>query len=149
MLSKSEKAIVDLAIAILDSHLRNTGAALTSPMAARNFIRLQVEQLEQEVFGVIFLDTQHRMLACEILFRGTLDRTMVYPREVAKRALELNCSKFLCYHNHPSGMSEPSEADRQITDHLKKALGLFDIGLLDHLVIGKNEITSLAERGWI
>jgi DNA repair protein RadC len=149
MLSKSEKAIVDLAIAILDSHLRNTGAALTSPMVARSFVRLQVETLEQEVFGVIFLDTQHRMLASEILFKGTLDRAIVYPREVAKRALELNCSKFICYHNHPSGWAEPSQADRDITDQLRRALAMLDIGLLDHFVVGKNEMTSFAERGWI
>ncbi len=96
-----------------------------------------------------FLDTQHRIIRYESLFRGTLDSASVYPREVAKRALELHAGAVILAHNHPSGVAEPSDADRRITERLKDALALFDVRVLDHFVVGDGEVVSFAERGWL
>ncbi|HHQ4513672.1 TPA: JAB domain-containing protein, partial [Aeromonas hydrophila] len=102
---------------------------------------------EHEVFGALFLDSQHRVLAFEELFRGTLDSASIYPREVVKRALLLNCGAIIAVHNHPSGDPEPSHSDRVFTQALKEALALVDVRLLDHLVVGAEGVVSLAERG--
>ncbi len=101
----------------------------------------------QEIFCCLFLDTRHRVLAFEELFRGTLDGAAVYPREVVKKALAHNAAAVILAHNHPSGVAEPSRADEALTQRLKDALALVDIQVLDHLVVGDGDITSFAERG--
>jgi len=99
------------------------------------------------VFAVLFLDAQHRQIACEELFRGTLTQTSVYPREVVKRALELNAGSVILAHNHPSGVLEPSRADELLTQTLKSSLNLVDVKVLDHVVVGRTGAISFAERG--
>jgi DNA repair protein RadC len=144
-----ELEVIQHALAILGSHLKSKGNALESPDAVRSYLRLQLEQEESEVFAVLFLDTKHRVLQFVRMFTGTIDQAAVYPREVVKAGLTLNASAAIVCHNHPSGDSTPSHADRQLAVRLKDALGLVDIRLLDHFVIGHCETTSFAEKGWI
>lgn len=122
---------------------------LTDPTATRRYLQLRLRDLPHEVFACIYLDSQHRVLHFEELFRGTLDGASVYPREVLKAALRHNAAALIFAHNHPSGIAEPSAADRSLTRRLREALSLVDIRVLDHLVIGDGEATSLAERGWL
>ncbi|MCG9657945.1 JAB domain-containing protein [Vibrio mediterranei] len=117
--------------------------ALTSPNLVKAFCQTSLAAKEHEVFGVIFLDNQHRFRSSAELFTGTIGAASVYPREVVKKALAENAAAILLYHNHPSGSAEPSQADRRITRRLVDALALIDIRVLDHLVV------SFAERGWI
>lgn len=123
--------------------------ALKKPQDAAKCFRARIGHLPHEVFGALFLDTRHRVIAFESLFRGTIDGAAVYPREVLKRALHHNAAALILGHNHPSGDSEPSQADRSITVKLAKALKLVDIRLIDHLVVTRRSHVSLAERGWI
>ncbi len=123
------------------------GQTLTTPEATRNYLIMELSLLEQEVFYCIFLDNQHRVIKAECCFKGTIDGANVYPREVLKRALKLNAKALILAHNHPSGISEPSEADRVITRRLIDALGLVDIRVLDHFIIGGTESFSFAEHG--
>ncbi|ALM51312.1 RadC family protein [Halomonas huangheensis] len=125
------------------------GEALTAPGLVRRYLSAQLRHLDHEVFAAIFLDTQHRVIRFEVLFQGTLDSASVYPREVAKRALALGAGALIIAHNHPSGVAEPSDADRRITERLREALALFDIRVLDHFVVGDGEVVSFAERGWV
>ncbi|HET8791502.1 MAG TPA: DNA repair protein RadC [Modicisalibacter sp.] len=125
------------------------GGALTSPTLVRAFLVAQLRHLGHEEFAALFLDTRHRVIRFESLFRGTLDSASVYPREVARRALELGAGAVIFAHNHPSGVAEPSDADRRITTRLSEALGLFEIRVLDHFVVGDGEVVSFAERGWL
>lgn len=147
-ISQSEQQILDQAAVILEREL--TGREpMTSPGLVRNFLRCRLQYAEHELFCVLFLDTQNRVIEFVELFRGTLDSASVYPREVAKEALSRNAGAVIFVHNHPSGVAEPSDADRRITERLKSALDLFDIRVLDHLVVGSPEVVSFAERGWI
>jgi len=123
------------------------GNVLTSPEATRAYLSAQLNAYSYEVFGCLFLDNQHRVIQFEELFRGTIDGASVYPREVAKRALFHNAAAVIFAHNHPSGVSDPSQADRHITDRLKQALVLFDIRVLDHFIIGDGQPFSFAEHG--
>jgi DNA repair protein RadC len=123
--------------------------ALKAPQEAARVFQARLADLPHEVFGCLYLDTRHRVIAFEELFRGTVDGATVYPREVLKRALHHNASSVIVGHNHPSGVSEPSEADRGITLKLSKALALVDVRLLDHLIVSRGGHVSLAERGWI
>jgi len=118
-----------------------------APQRVKDYLRLQLAHLPHEVFAVLFLDHQHRLLAMEELFRGTLSQTSVYPREVVKRALALNAGAVVLAHNHPSGVAEPSRADEFLTQSLKSALALVDVRVLDHLVVGAADVVSFAERG--
>jgi DNA repair protein RadC len=122
-------------------------AALAAPADAARYFRARLLDLPHEVFCCLFLDTRHRLILYEELFRGTIDGATVYPREVVKRALQCNAAAVILGHNHPSGVSEPSEADRSITVKLAKALALVEIRLLDHLVVSRGGHVSLAERG--
>lgn len=140
---------VKRALSLLEKYLREPGAAFTSTGAARDWLRLQLAGLEREVFVVVYLDNQHRLLACETLFTGSIRSTEVHPREVVKVALRHNAAAVILAHNHPSGMAEPSQADRLITDRLKTALALVDVHVLDHLIIGGLDVVSFAERGWL
>ena len=123
--------------------------ALAAPGDAARLFKARLSDLPHEVFCCLFLDTRHRVIRYEELFRGTIDGATVYPREVVKRALALNAAAVIVGHNHPSGVSEPSEADRSITLKLAKALGLVEVRLLDHLVVSRGGHVSLAERGWL
>ncbi len=118
-----------------------------NPTAVKQFAALAIGALGFEVFAVLFLDNQHRLLKHEEMFRGTLTQTSVYPREVVRRALELNSAAVVFAHNHPSGTAEPSRADEFLTQSLKAALQLVDVRVLDHLVVGRGEVVSFAERG--
>jgi DNA repair protein RadC len=123
--------------------------SLRAPGDAARFFKARLSDLPHEVFGCLFLDTRHRLISYEELFRGTVDGATVHPREVLKRSLHHNATAIIIGHNHPSGISEPSEADRGITLRLSRALALVDIRLLDHLVVSRGGHVSLAERGWI
>lgn len=123
------------------------GNALTSPEITRAYLSAQLRGYSYEVFACLFLDNQHRVIQFDELFRGTIDSASVYPREVAKQALLHNSAAVILAHNHPSGVSEPSQADKQITEKLKQALALFDIRVLDHFIIGDGQPYSFAEHG--
>ena len=120
---------------------------LENPDSTRRYLTSRLRHLPHEVFACLFLDNRHRVIAFEELFRGTIDGASVHPREVVKHALHYNAAALILAHNHPSGVAEPSRADVQITRRLVAALGLVDIRVLDHLVIGDAEAVSLAERG--
>jgi len=123
------------------------GASLGSAREAREYLRARLRDLGHEVFCCLFLDNRHRVIAFEELFRGTINGTAVYPREVVRRALHHNAAAVILVHNHPSGVSEPSRADELLTAQLKEALALVEIRTLDHLVVGDQEIISFSERG--
>jgi DNA repair protein RadC len=123
------------------------GDALTSPEITRFYLSAQLRGYSYEVFACLFLDNQHRVIQLDELFRGTIDGASVYPREVAKQALRHNAAAVIFAHNHPSGISEPSQADKHITEKLKQALALFDIRVLDHFIIGDGQPYSFAEHG--
>lgn len=125
------------------------GEQLSSPEDTRRFLRARLGDYPFEVFAALFLDNRHRVIAFEELFRGTIDGASVHPREVVRHCLRHNAAAVIFAHNHPSGVSEPSRADESLTRRLKEALGLVDIRLLDHFVVGDGECTSLAERGQI
>ena len=125
------------------------GETLTDPMAAGRYFAQRLRAREHEVFAALFLDTRHRALGFEELFRGTVDGAEVHPREIVRRALSHNAAAVIVGHNHPSGCAEPSSADRAITARLKQALSLVDVRLLDHFVIGDGPPVSLASRGWV
>ncbi|QPK62891.1 DNA repair protein RadC [Methylomonas sp. LL1] len=122
------------------------GEPLTSTDKAKDCIKLKLARYEYEVFLCLFLDNQHRVIACDELFRGTIDGASVYPREVVKAALQHRAAALIMAHNHPSGISEPSQADRVITEKLKAALALIDIRVLDHFIVGES-VYSFAEHG--
>ena len=125
------------------------GQALTDPKAAGLYFTQRLRSHPHEVFAALFLDTRHRALAFEELFRGTIDGAEVHPREVVRRALAHNAAALIVGHNHPSGCPEPSAADRAVTAQLKQALALVDVRLLDHFVVGDGAPVSLAMRGWV
>lgn len=138
------------ALEISRRHLLTTlqrGDTLTSPDATRRYLAARLRGERREVFACLFLDNRHRVLAYEELFFGTVDGASVHPREVVRRALDHNAAALILAHNHPSGVAEPSRADENITYRLKEALALIDVRILDHLIVGDGEITSLAERG--
>ncbi len=131
-------------------HLRESlqcGDALTSPDLVRRYLVSQLRHSPREVFALLLLDNQHRLIRYEPLFYGTLDGASVYPREVVKLALQSNTAAVILAHNHPSGVAEPSQADRHITDKLVAALELVGVRVLDHMIVGDGEVTSFAERG--
>ena len=123
------------------------GETIRSPADTESFLKARMRHLGHELFCCLFLDNRHRVLRFDELFRGTIDGTSVYPREVVKEALGVNAAAVILAHNHPSGVAEPSQADERITKRLKSALELVDIRLLDHLIIGDGRATSLASRG--
>ncbi|KYZ84379.1 MAG: DNA repair protein RadC [Pseudomonadota bacterium] len=141
--------IVREAIGVLESELFRRDASLSSPVAVREYLRLQLVSEPLEVFAVIFLDNHHGVIAYEPLFRGTIDGAAIYPRAVVRRAIEHNCSAVIFAHNHPSGDTEPSRADRDATTRLKAALDLVDVRVLDHFIIGKGTPLSFAEEGYL
>ena len=151
-LGTAKYAQLQAALELSRRHLLSTlqrGDALTSPDHTRRFLSSQLREKHREVFAVLFLDTRNRVIAYEELFQGTIDGASVHPREVVSRALAHNAAAAIIAHNHPSGVTEPSRADQQITDQIKRALALVDIRLLDHIIVGDGETRSLAEEGLI
>ncbi|GGK74412.1 RadC family protein [Amphritea balenae] len=124
-------------------------SVLESPDAVRDYLRLQLADRQREVFACLFLDNQHRVICFEELFQGTIDSATVHPREIVKVALSHNAAAVILAHNHPSGVAEPSQADRNITLVIRDALQILDIRLLDHMVVGDTQVISLAEQGVI
>ena len=139
-------AVLEMARRCLGEELR-AGAALNSPAAVRDYLRLALGAREHEVFVALFLDAQHRVIAVEELFRGTLTQTSVYPREVVKAALRRNAAAVILAHNHPSGVAQPSQADELLTRSLAEALALIEVKVLDHFIVAGNQTLSFAERG--
>ncbi|EAW4436634.1 DNA repair protein RadC [Salmonella enterica] len=137
------------ALTLLEHQLREPGAAFTSTQAARDWLRLRMAGLEREEFMVLYLDNQHRLIAHETLFTGTINHTQVHPREVLKRALHFNAAAVILAHNHPSGDPAPSPEDQAITERLVQALALVGIRVPDHLIVGRNQVLSFAEHGWL
>ncbi len=132
---------------MLEKRIFKAGALLDSPAAVRDYLRLKLVVEPNEVFAVVFLDSQHQVLAYEPLFKGSVDQTSVYPRVVVQRALALNASALILAHQHPSGVTEPSTADRSLTDRLKAALAIVDVRVVDHFIVGKGKPYSFAEAG--
>ncbi|QDC43395.1 RadC family protein [Methylophilus medardicus] len=141
--------------AVLEMSKRALGETLQqsdsfrSPNQVKDYLQLQLSQRQREVFGIMFLDAQNRLIAFETLFEGSLMQTSVYPREVVKRALDLNAAALILSHNHPGGNALPSAADEQLTQCLKEALNLVDIRVLDHIIVAKQETFSFSEQGLI
>ena len=145
--SASEKDVLAAAEGILMGKLKRLGA-ITNPSDASDFLRMRLGGLAHEEFHVLWLDNRHRILDCEKLFTGTIDGSSVYPREVVRAALNVNACAAILAHNHPSGVAEPSAADRVITDELRDALKLIGVRILDHIVVGA-KCVSMAGRGLI
>lgn len=139
-------AVMEVARRCLKEDLRSA-SALTSPGAVRDYLRLAISSREHEVFVCLWLDAQHRVIASEELFRGTLTQTSVYPREIVKAGLKANAAAVIFAHNHPSGVAQPSQADELLTRNLKEALSLVDIKVLDHFIVAGHQTLSFAERG--
>jgi len=147
-LSEIQQDTIREAISLLDGRLRSS-QAYTNTSDVRDFCQLHIADERDEKFCCIFLDNQHRMISFEKLFSGTIDGAAVYPRVVVRRALELNAAALIFSHNHPSGLPEPSSADKSITLRLRDALNLIDVRVLDHIVVGVEGTVSMAERGMI
>ncbi len=142
-------AAKELFVRALHEEMTYDPITLNSPRAAKDYLKLLLGGREQEVFVVLLLDAQHRLIATKETNHGTLTQTSVYPREIVKLALHHNAAAVSFAHNHPSGISEPSQSDRLLTDALKNALSLVDVRVLDHFIVGNEEVLSFAEKGWI
>jgi len=138
--------IIDMALAILDLQLKTTELKVTNSKEVKDYLRLKLQLQEREVFAVMFFDTQHNLIEYDEMFAGTLNNTSIHPREIAKKALLVNAAAVIISHNHPSGEESPSSMDIKVTKEIEKVLSLFDIRLLDHLIIAANRVTSFAER---
>ena len=142
------QAVLEMARRHLAEQLQRE-SALESPRAVRDYLKSLLRHEPHEVFGCLFLDSKHRVLGYESLFRGSIDNASVYPRQVVKRALANNAAALILCHNHPSGIAEPSQADRILTQRIKEALGYIDVRVLDHFIVGDGEPLSMAELGWV
>ena len=141
-------AVLEIARRVLAQQLAEQ-PLFDSPQRVKDYLALNLRPLGHEAFAVLFLDSQHRSIAFEVMFRGTLAHTSVHPREIVKRALALNAAAVVLAHNHPSGVAEPSRADEMVTQAVRAALQLVDVRVLDHLVVGAGSVLSFAERGLI
>lgn len=147
MFTREEKQIISRAKKILLDKSRQDQVAFESPKVVKDYLQLQCAALENEVFGIVMLDTKHRLLGIKQLFTGTIDGASVYPREVVKAALKANAAAVFFYHNHPSGVVDPSQADKVLTERLKESLALVDVRVLDHFIVGLEGAFSFAENG--
>lgn len=145
-MTTTRHSIVQQALALLACEMRETDV-LAAPDDVKDYLRLTLAPKDHEVFAVVFLDAQNRVIETEEMFRGTLTQTSVYPREVVKAALTHNAASVILAHNHPSGGTTPSRADEMLTQTLKTALALVDVRVLDHLIVTTGEVLSMAERG--
>ncbi|MEI7194954.1 RadC family protein [Pectobacterium versatile] len=144
-----EQRIIQMALCLLEKRVRKNARQFKTSEDTKSWLLLELSSLEREVFMVLYLDNQHRLIEKEIIALGGINSTEVYPREILKASLRHNAAAVILAHNHPSGWAEPSHADRHITDTLKNSLSPLDIRVLDHLVIGGTEVVSFAERGWL
>jgi len=144
---QAEDQIIARGLTILAGRLRTDRELFASPTTVRHYCQLRLGGLDHEVFAVLFLDVQNRLIEYRQMFRGTLTQTSVYPREVVKECLELNAAAVVLVHNHPSGSVQPSRADEALTQTLKAALALVDVRVLDHVIVSAIETLSMAERG--
>lgn len=142
-----DDAVIAKALTILRRRLKKPGATLNSPDSAVNYLLLHLSAREREHFGMFFLDARHRVLASEELFVGTVDSCTVNPRELVRRTLEHNAAAVMLYHNHPSGNSEPSQADEILTRRIVETMALVDVRVLDHIIVAGGAHTSFAEKG--
>ena len=145
-MTTTKHPIVEQALALLACEIRQTDV-LAAPDDVKDYLRLKLASKPHEVFAVMFLDAQNRVIEFEEMFRGTLTQTSVYPREVVKASLTHNAASVVLAHNHPSGSPTPSRADEMLTQTLKSALALVDVRVLDHLIVTTSEVLSMAERG--
>jgi DNA repair protein RadC len=144
----SDEAILRAAFLVMEKKV-NYNSVFDSPHVVKDFLRIKQGASEHEQFSVLFLDSQHRLISCETMFEGTISQTAVYPREIVKRALQLNSSAIMLCHNHPSGSLQESHADVAITKHIKEACSLLDIRVLDHFIVSVAGVSSLAEKGLV
>lgn len=142
----TDDQIIEQALSILEARIAIDGAVLSSPDVVKKYLVLKLAALEHEVFAVLWLNTKNTLIAYEELFRGTLTEASVYPREVAKSALRYNAGAAILVHNHPSKITEPSQADKNLTKNLQSVLGLFDTRILDHIIVGGLDTYSFAEH---
>ncbi len=142
------QAVLEMARRHLAERLRRD-SVLESPQEVRDYFKVCLRHEPHEIFGCLFLDSKHRAICFEALFFGSIDSASVYPRQVVRRALFHNAAATILVHNHPSGVVEPSQADHQLTERLKEALGLIDVRVLDHFIVGDGEPLSMAEHGWV
>lgn len=147
-IAEYEESVLVQAAAILEQRAKKLDA-MSHPAACSEFLRMRLAALPYEAFTVLFLDSRYRIITVEEMFRGSIDGASVHPREVVRRCLANNAAAVILAHNHPSGNPEPSQADREITRHLRQALELIEVRVLDHFVVGTEGIVSLAERGWL
>lgn len=145
-MTEQERSTVQAALTILENNIFNR-SYISSPQEAKDFIRLSLEPMDREGFLVLFLDNQHGVIKSEVLFKGTINSSEVHPRVIAREALLCNAQALIIAHNHPSGKTEPSPSDRHITSKIQSAIELFDMRLLDHLIVGNGELFSFAEKG--
>jgi len=144
-----ERSVIDAALAILGRYLGEPGAVFDNPHAVREFLHLHLGAEKTEVFAVLYLDSQHRAIAFETPFNGTLAQTSVYPREIARAALQHHAAAVILAHNHPSGTQQPSRADETLTGVLKAALAVLDVRVLDHFIVTGDGCASMAEMGLV
>ena len=144
---RADDQVIAAALKVLEQRQRYHYGSINNPTDAKNYVQLRIGSLEHEVFVVLFLDSQNRLIECEEMFRGTLSQATVFPREVVKAALKHNAAAVMFAHNHPSGFAEPSRADELLTTALKGALALIDVRTLDHFVVAVDKVMSFAERG--
>lgn len=145
----TEARTIRRALRLLEKYQRQPGEQFNSTTFTKIWLQLRLALQEREIFLVLYLDNQNRLLECETLFTGTINHTEVHPREVVKLALRHNAAAVILAHNHPSGETEPSKQDRNITQHLVKALAIVEVRVLDHLIVGIGDVLSFAERGWL
>jgi len=143
-----QSSVIALALRVLEKK-HAVGECIQSPADTKEYLRLRVADYQNEVFGAMFLDSRHRVLAVRDIFQGTIDSAAVHPRVVVQQALKCNAQSTIFYHNHPSGVAEPSTADKAITKRLKDVLSMIDVRVLDHFVISATESISFAEQGLI
>lgn len=151
-LGEAKFAQLQAVLELSHRHLKETlqrGEFLQNPQTTQDYLSAQLRDLPYEVFACLFLDNQHRVIEFEILFQGTINGASVHPREVVRKTLKHNAAALILAHNHPSGIAEPSSADRHITKQLTEALALIDVRVLDHIVVGDGECVAFSERGWI
>lgn len=144
---RAENALIKKALKVLEDRLEYERISLSTPGTVRDYLVMSLAYLEHEIFAALWLDSQNRLISREVLFRGTLTQTAVYPREMVKQALAHNASGVILVHNHPSGAIKPSGSDRILTATLKEALALVDVRLLDHFIVGGAKVFSFAESG--
>lgn len=148
-IASKEQRIIQMALCLLEKRVRKNTRQFKTSEDTKSWLLLELSSLEREVFMVLYLDNQHRLIEKEVIALGGINSTEVHPREILKASLRHNAAAVILAHNHPSGWAEPSQADRHITDTLKNSLSQVDIRVLDHLVIGGDEVVSFAERGWL